>query len=132
MTEFTEILLHARRLKKAVAELSFDELTEARDKLAKVIADREEDEKARVEAEAEKLKQIEEIQRLMSEAGVSAEELTGAGAAKSKGPKRKVEPKYCIIVNGEEHTWTGRGRKPVVFEQALAAGKSLEDYLIQK
>ena len=131
MSDFLDILLHARRLKKATSDLSYDELVEAKSKLEKIIEEREGEEEARREAEAAKLQKIEEIQRLMQEAGVSPDELgTVAAATKAKTTSRKVAPKYRIFVEGVEYNWTGRGRKPFVFEQALAAGKSLDDFLI--
>lgn len=46
--------------------------------------------------------------------------------------KRQPRPaKYKFIdVNGETKTWTGQGRTPKPIAQALAEGKSLDDFLI--
>lgn len=51
-----------------------------------------------------------------------------------KGGKRgSVEPKYAFTdENGEEKTWTGRGRTPKALEAKLSAGASIEDFLINK
>lgn len=56
---------------------------------------------------------------------------TGKGG---KGGKRgSVEPKYAFTdENGEEKTWTGRGRTPKALEAKLSAGASIEDFLINK
>lgn len=59
------------------------------------------------------------------EYGFSLDELLG-GAAK-KGPKSA--PKYANPAD-KSQTWTGRGRKPNWVNDALKAGKSLEDLAI--
>ena len=48
------------------------------------------------------------------------------------GKKRQPRPaKYKFTdVNGETKTWTGQGRTPKPIAQALAEGKSLDDFLI--
>jgi DNA-binding protein H-NS len=52
----------------------------------------------------------------------------GAGKRRSLG---KVPPKYQNPANPDE-TWTGRGRPPRWLAAELAAGKTLESFLIQK
>ena len=47
---------------------------------------------------------------------------------KSK-PARKVEPKYCAP---DGKLWTGRGKQPKSIREALEAGFTLEDMLIEK
>ena len=63
-----------------------------------------------------------------------AEELLGnsSAAAPRAGKKRQPRPaKYKFTdVNGETKTWTGQGRTPKPIAQALAEGKSLDDFLI--
>lgn len=134
MSEFLDILTHGRRLKAAVKELSIQELEEVENKLAKVIADRREEEAELQKLEAEKQKKIEELRQAMAAAGIDASELLD-GEVKSAGkPKRKrapKPPKYAIVdANGERKTWTGQGRMPNALKEALAKGKSLNDYLI--
>ena len=55
-----------------------------------------------------------------------------SAAAPRAGKKRQPRPaKYKFIdVNGETKTWTGQGRTPKPIAQALAEGKSLDDFLI--
>ena len=60
------------------------------------------------------------------ELGYSLEELVGGGA-KPKNPA--AVPKYRHTEN-EALTWSGRGRKPAWFKEALAAGKSPEEMAI--
>ena len=49
--------------------------------------------------------------------------------AAAKGPTRVKSPKYA---DGAGNTWGGMGKRPVWIHEALAAGKSLEDFLIAK
>ena len=71
---------------------------------------------------------------LMKADGINPEELLGnsSAAAPRAGKKRQPRPaKYKFIdVNGETKTWTGQGRTPKPIAQALAEGKSLDDFLI--
>lgn len=60
------------------------------------------------------------------EHGFKLEELTGGAPKKSKAT---IPPKYRHPEN-PERTWTGRGRQPVWIKEALADGKSLEDFRI--
>lgn len=66
--------------------------------------------------------------------GINPEELLGnnSAAAPRAGKKRQPRPaKYKFTdVNGETKTWTGQGRTPKPIAQALAEGKSLDDFLI--
>lgn len=69
-----------------------------------------------------------ELRQLARERGYTIEELFGIGAPP---PDRgKVAPKYRNPDNPAE-TWSGRGRKPRWFEEALARGLSAEAMLIR-
>ncbi|EMK5910104.1 H-NS histone family protein [Salmonella enterica subsp. enterica serovar Hadar] len=57
---------------------------------------------------------------------------TGKGKG-GKGVKRgSVEPKYAFNVEGEEQTWTGRGRMPLALKELIEKGEELESFLIKK
>ncbi|ELL2572443.1 H-NS histone family protein [Salmonella enterica] len=57
---------------------------------------------------------------------------TGKGKG-GKGVKRgSVEPKYAFTVEGEEQTWTGRGRMPLALKEMIEKGEELESFLIKK
>lgn len=65
--------------------------------------------------------------------GIDPEELLSMTPASSRVvKKRQPRPaKYRFTdFNGETKTWTGQGRTPKPIVQALAAGKSLDDFLI--
>lgn len=134
MSEFSDILLHARRLQGATKDLSLDELFDAQEKLALVIEKRKE-QQAQYEAENQaKIAQIEAIKKQMLEAGLDISDFDSRlegdkpKRQRKRGAKRPV--KYSITVAGNTTNWTGIGRMPVVFTQALESGKSLADFAI--
>ena len=75
---------------------------------------------------------IAEIRSLMHENGLTVADLaiapSGSRKSKSSVAGRTVAPKYR---NGETGvTWSGRGLKPRWLSEALASGRSLEDFAI--
>ena len=44
----------------------------------------------------------------------------------------KAPPKYQFEENGETKYWSGRGRAPKPIDEALKAGRSLDEFLIKK
>lgn len=73
-----------------------------------------------------------QILQIASEHGVSIEELMtrGSKATKSKSATRKpVAPRYRNPDNQQE-TWTGRGKQPRWLAAKIAAGASLDSFLI--
>jgi|TARA_Y100001968_G_scaffold84086_1_gene75146 DNA-binding protein H-NS len=131
MSEFLEILTHGRRLQGAVKDLSVEELNSVQDKLNNIIEKRKEQEAELIKAQQEKLAKLEEIKKQMAEAGIDFTDLQEVAEAKPKRKSGKKRPvKYKITVDGETVAWTGVGRMPVVFKDALAKGQSLEDFAI--
>ena len=98
--------------------LSLNELKDIQKKATKAIENFE----ARKRKEA-----LAAVEAKAAEMGFSLSELTGG--AKTKGAKSA--PKYCHPENPDK-TWTGKGRQPNWVKNALGAGKTLEDLLIQK
>ncbi len=73
-----------------------------------------------------------QVLQIASEHGVSIEELMtrGSKANKSKSATRKpVAPRYRNPDNQQE-TWTGRGKQPRWLAAKIAAGASLDSFLI--
>lgn len=74
------------------------------------------------------------IKELMALHGLTVADLAGkAGFSAVKAdtvaaPTKKVAAKYRHPETGE--SWTGRGLKPKWLQQALAEGKSLEEFLL--
>lgn len=98
-------------------------------KLAKDVA------KAIAAAEARKRKDARAaMEKVAKDFGVSVEDILGAKkpkpAPKKRGPKlKKSRPKYR---NPEDptQTWTGKGRRPQWYIDAVDAGKSDADLLV--
>ena len=104
--------------------------------------------KEQARAEAAKNAKIAKIRALMEESGLDAADLKGTAkrrgrkkaavkskaksTAKSTAKKRKVAPKYRLVVDGKEHLWSGRGRAPTVFKEYLEAGNSKESCAFKK
>ncbi|MDM7931789.1 H-NS histone family protein [Tabrizicola sp.] len=97
--------------------LSLKELKELQSQVAKTIAGYEDRRKR------EALAELEEKARAM---GFSLAELTGATAIRKRSPS---VAKYANPANKAD-TWSGRGRKPRWFSEALAKGKKPEDLAI--
>ncbi len=131
MADFLEILTHGRRLKAQLKNLSVSELREVIGKMQVIADEREDEEKAEQEANAERLAKIEAIRKQLAEDGIALEEL-GAPVEKAGRKKRAPRPpKYEIMVDGERITWTGQGRTPKAIKERLDAGASLDDFLIK-
>ena len=97
--------------------LSLKELKDLQSQVAKAISGFE-DRKKR-----EALAEMEEKAKAM---GFSLAELTGAQAPRKRAP---ATAKYANPANASE-TWSGRGRKPRWFAEALAKGKAPESMAI--
>ncbi|AWD22024.1 H-NS family nucleoid-associated regulatory protein [Fuscovulum blasticum] len=97
--------------------LSLKELKDIQSQVAKAIASFED----RV-----KKKALAELHEKARELGFSLEELTGTPVARKRTPS---SAKYANPANPTD-TWTGRGRKPRWFAEALAKGKRPEDMAI--
>lgn len=98
-----------------LSELPLDELKSLEKDVAKAIKNFEARQKPAALAAAE---------AVAKEMGFSLTELTGGGKTKAASV-----PKYRHPEN-PELTWTGRGRKPAWFVEALARGTSADDLLI--
>lgn len=135
MNDFLKTLLNIRSLRAALRELSFEQLVEAKEKFDEIYAEREQQEsKIRAES-AERLQKLAEFTEMLRDAGIDPSELVGtATTAKAEGTvksKRAPRPaKYRYTEDGQEKTWTGQGRMPKAIAEAVAAGKTLDDFLL--
>lgn len=140
--EFTAIISDKRRLRAALSDFSTSQIEKIQLKLAQIVEKRkieeEEAQKFQREARETALKNIKDIQEKY---GLNQEDaieliLEAGGkkptARKEAGPKQKLPPKYRMqLENGEFVEWTGRGRTPVAFKEAIQSGKSLTEFLIE-
>lgn len=97
--------------------LSLKELKDLQSQVAKAIAGFEDRRKKELLAE------LDEIAKAK---GFSLAELTGVSAGRKRSPS---VAKYANPANAAD-TWSGRGRKPRWFSEALARGKKPEDMAI--
>jgi DNA-binding protein H-NS len=100
-----------------LSKLSFEELQALAQDIETEIVTRREKERERV---------LQQMRELAASIGMTPEELLGPG---DKARAGKVEAKYRHP-DDPALTWTGRGKRPIWLTEALAAGKSLDDFLI--
>jgi DNA-binding protein H-NS len=104
-------------LKLDLNSLSLKELKDLQSQVAKAISGFEDRRKR------EALAELEEIARSK---GFSLSELTGSAPTRKRSPS---VAKYANPANKAD-TWSGRGRKPRWFSEALAKGKKPDDMAI--
>jgi DNA-binding protein H-NS len=104
-------------LKIDLNSLSLKELRDLQSQVSKAISGYEDRRKR------EALAELEEKAKAM---GFSLAELTGVAAKRKRSPST---PKYANPANKDD-TWSGRGRKPRWFSEALAKGKKPADLAI--
>jgi DNA-binding protein H-NS len=97
--------------------LSLKELKDLQAQVAKAISGYE---------DRRKREALEELEEKAKEMGFSLAELTGAAKPRKRSPS---VAKYANPANKAE-TWSGRGRKPRWFTEALAKGKKPDDLAI--
>ena len=97
--------------------MSLAELKQLHKEIAKAILTFDDRHKAEARAQ---------VEALAKEFGFSLSELINT---KSKSPRTYTAPKYQHPEN-PSLTWTGRGRKPQWFNEALASGKTPEDLAV--
>ena len=131
MSDFVKVFLNVRSLRAVTRELTLEQLNEGFEKLQAIVEERRESEAEVRAQQEERLRKISEYKELLKSEGIDVAELL-LGQTEAKTSKRAPRPaKYKFVdSNGQEQTWTGQGRMPVPIREALAVGKTLEDFLI--
>ena len=101
-------------------QLSLRELKDLQARIAKAIASYEDRKRKEVFAE---------LEAKAKEMGYSLNELLGAAPTRATSKRSAGEAKFANPANAAE-TWTGRGRKPRWFIEAIAAGRPEDDLLV--
>lgn len=96
-------------------KLSLDELKQLQKDAASAVASFEERKRAEV---------IAELETVAKKHGYKLSDLMGGKKVKVAAPAKYRHPE------NPAKTWSGRGRQPGWMKEALAAGKSLEDFAI--
>ncbi|BBV39601.1 DNA-binding protein StpA [Citrobacter portucalensis] len=133
MSSMLKNLNNIRSLRAMAREFSVDVLEDMLEKFRVVTKERRDEEEQLQRQRAEQQAKINALLAQMQADGISPEELLSITPTTARSvKKRQPRPaKYRFIdLNGETKTWTGQGRTPKPIAQALAAGKSLDDFLI--
>ncbi|HBM9256597.1 TPA: DNA-binding protein StpA [Citrobacter freundii] len=133
MSSMLKNLNNIRSLRAMAREFSVDVLEDMLEKFRVVTKERRDEEEQLQRQRAEQQAKINALLAQMQADGISPEELLSITPATARSvKKRQPRPaKYRFIdLNGETKTWTGQGRTPKPIAQALATGKSLDDFLI--
>ncbi|EPO5275084.1 DNA-binding protein StpA [Citrobacter braakii] len=133
MSSMLKNLNNIRSLRAMAREFSVDVLEDMLEKFRVVTKERRDEEEQLQRQRAEQQEKINTLLALMQADGINPEELLSMTPATARSvKKRQPRPaKYRFTdLNGETKTWTGQGRTPKSIAQALAAGKSLDDFLI--
>jgi DNA-binding protein H-NS len=92
-------------------------------------------ERLQKEAAALQTEAVNRIRKEISKYGLTPEQLFGGAAprkAAKAGRAKSAAPKAAKFADGAGNTWGGRGKRPDWLRQALAAGRALEEFLVQK
>ena len=134
MSEAIKSLNNIRTLRAQARELPLEVLEEVLEKLTVVVEERREDDSAKQAEIEERNQKLQIFRQMMEDEGINPEDLLGVFSAKSDKIKKVREPrpaKYKYTnEDGETKTWTGQGRTPKALAEHLAAGKSLDEFLI--
>ena len=133
MSSMLKNLNNIRSLRAMAREFSVDVLEDMLEKFRVVTKERRDEEEQLQRQRAEQQEKINTLLALMQADGINPEELLSMTPATARSvKKRQPRPaKYRFTdLNGETKTWTGQGRTPKPIAHALAAGKSLDDFLI--
>ncbi len=139
MSVMLQKLNNIRSLRAMARDFSIDVLEEMLEKVRIVTEEKRNEEQLAMQQRAELQEKINTWLELMQADGISPEELADMKAAKAAkaamagAPKKRATrpAKYRFTdFNGEVKTWTGQGRTPKPIAQALASGKTLDDFLI--
>ena len=103
-----------------------DELLKAQEQLTAKIAHLQRTERADDLAKAREL--VRRHQFTAAELRIAGTAAAAEPQEPSESARRPVAPKYRNPETGD--TWTGRGLKPKWLQQALAEGKSLDEFLL--
>lgn len=117
MTDFIKILTRKNSLRKQCQDMPLADIEKVIADLNDIRTEIEEAAQRQAEQEQAKKHQVEEIQRLMKEAGIGLDELKQGVEPVAR---KAVKAKYVIVDDeGREHSWSGRGRTPIAFRDYM-------------
>lgn len=143
--EMLRILCNVRSLRVAMRDLPMETQEKIQDNVLMVVSDNQTafqiQEEERKRKEKDRQATMEKVNELLAQNGMTIDDLlllpgvgvtTSDSPAKAKTKRQPRDPKYRWVQDGEEKTWTGQGKTPKFLAEKLAAGRSLDEFLIQK
>ncbi len=133
MSDFFQIFLNEKSLRKAVSVITLEQLKEGVLKLEDVITERRIQEAAINRQRAEKMKRIDELKILMESDGLKLSDLLIETTTAVPSQRKSAEGDLYHYIDqlGQRQTWSGQGRMPFPIKNAIEGErKSLEDFLI--
>jgi len=133
-SEIRRVLGNIRSLRVFARGTDFELLEDMANKLSSVVEERREDAEREAKERQERENKRQELLQLIAGEGFSPEELLGLTENTQIARKKvqpKAPPKYQFEENGETKYWSGRGRAPKPIDEALKAGRSLDEFLIK-
>lgn len=134
MADLIKVFTNLRSIRAVVRELTLEQAESSLKKFEEAVAEKRAQMEEIQQAEIERKARIAKYKELIKQEGITAEELQAILGAASSTVRKKRQPrpaKYQYTdINGEQKTWTGQGRTPLVIQKALDAGKSLSDFEI--
>jgi DNA-binding protein H-NS len=131
MDNFLKLVTNRNSLKSLTKEFYIDELQKFSTNLAIIIENRDKQEDKLREKHNKK---IQKMKALLSEEGISVDDLMGNSQShivKPKKARKKIPAKYRLIdLDGTTHEWTGRGLAPKVFKVYFESGHTKDSCLI--
>lgn len=135
MSQALKTLNDIRTLRAQAREIDLTTLEEMLEKFTAIVEDRRVQEAVLSKEQQEKQAKIEAFRQKLREDGIDPADLLSSPAF-SASPKIKLgrasrPAKYKYVdVDGPEKTWTGQGRTPKAIAEAIANGRSLEEFEI--
>lgn len=134
MSDFISTLTHGRRLQAATKELSAQDIQSVIEKLHHILDKRKQAEEQAALLAVEKKQKAQAIKQQLDAAGLAIEDLQSLLEAEPSAPKKSSQKrpvKFKLVDStGQEHLWTGIGRMPRVYQDALARGCTLDEFRI--
>ena len=85
-------------------------------------------EKAQTEYQGRRIKELRaEIDTMLDREGFTIEDIYGGRSGKRASSTRSKGPAKCRDPENPSKTWSGRGRQPVWYKEAIANGASPDD-----
>lgn len=126
--EFLHVMNRSRRLRKYLRDVDSQAINKMISRIEEIQLEHEIEEEEFKKAELEKQQKVEEVKRLMREAGIDTSDLKDVSTKSST-----ASPKYLHIDSeGNYHRWSGRGKVPKYFRALIESGVDIDRECLAK